>query len=243
MNKLILPLLAAGALLGTVLCGAATAGEVQPRLYKYAEPSDDAQWPQLIFESKGKTYFKLAKGKPVPAVVAMSNCGTELSVQTKQIEGYLVVSSVNLSYKLTVGQSKRMAVYDGPFSFDSVQAPSAFMKCEPGSPAGQAPSARAGVLKVPVAPPVISKPPHTVLLTDGTVWGTVQRWSKEAKWQLSWEATQDFEVKLEATYDPDFEAALGQLMESLKRSQYPLRACMFDNKVVRVVHTSKSCDE
>lgn len=82
-----------------------------------------------------------------------------------------------------------------------------------------------------------------IRISDETVFGAIKRWSKIAGYQLSWETdNRDFPAQLEASYPGDFEQAVGGVMASLERSQYPLRACLFDN-AIRVIHKAKRCED
>lgn len=78
--------------------------------------------------------------------------------------------------------------------------------------------------------------------SDMTLYGAMKRWSKDAGMQLMWE-TENHDVRLrgQATYSGDFDAAVFELMKSVESSEYPMRACMFDNGAVRVIHVKKPC--
>ncbi len=74
---------------------------------------------------------------------------------------------------------------------------------------------------------------------------TLSRWSKMAGWQVAWEAEKDFPGRLIADISNDFEEAVQESVKAYKNTDYPLKACAYDNKVVRVVRylgTGKECD-
>ncbi|QOU76433.1 Toxin co-regulated pilus biosynthesis protein Q (plasmid) [Janthinobacterium sp. HH102] len=78
--------------------------------------------------------------------------------------------------------------------------------------------------------------------TDGSIFKALSRWSKDAQWQLQWETDKkDFPVIFEANYSGEFEDGILGVMTSLKNSQYPLRACFYNNNAVRIIHKSKDC--
>lgn len=90
---------------------------------------------------------------------------------------------------------------------------------------------------------VPSAPAWEIRKTDRTIFGAMKRWSKTAGWQLMWDTEgNDFPVIAEATYRGEFDIAVGGVMASLQRSQFPLRACLYDNRAVRVIHKSKRCE-
>lgn len=91
--------------------------------------------------------------------------------------------------------------------------------------------------------PVVAEKAWDIRLTDKTIYGAMKRWSKTAGWQLMWDTEgNDFPVIAEATYNGEFDIAVGGVMASLQRSQFPLRACLYDNRAVRVIHKSKRCE-
>ncbi|WP_196787284.1 toxin co-regulated pilus biosynthesis Q family protein [Burkholderia stagnalis] len=72
------------------------------------------------------------------------------------------------------------------------------------------------------------------------------RWAKDAGWQVSWEIGYDYPVQLEGSFSGSFEDAVDQFMGSLRYSDYPALACMYEaNHVVRVLHygDKKECDK
>lgn len=79
--------------------------------------------------------------------------------------------------------------------------------------------------------------------SDKTVFGAMKRWAKTAGWQLMWDTEgNDYPVIAEASYKGQFDVAVGGVMASLERSQYPLRACLYENRAVRVIHKTKRCE-
>ncbi len=81
-----------------------------------------------------------------------------------------------------------------------------------------------------------------VRVSDGTVYGTLKRWSKDAGMQLMWETeNHDLRLRGQASYTADFDVAVYELMKSVAHSDYPMRACIYDNGAVRIIHTKKSC--
>lgn len=246
------------AMMATLLVGSAHAANASgPRLYKYTDQSSDEAWPSMVFESKGKTYFKLAKNAKTPSVVAITNCHAQAPVQSKQIDGYLMVPEMHMTYLLTIGDKQRVVYYPGANKFSAAEAPADNLTCENKStttsaaavPAGSVPTTTTvkpandtAAKPAPVTPPPPKKQYFSIKISDGTLYGTVSRWAKDAGWQVSWEAVKDFDTKFEATYEGDFESSVEQLMKSMERSEYPLRACAFDNKVIRIIHKSKSCE-
>ncbi|SEI14499.1 Toxin co-regulated pilus biosynthesis protein Q [Paraburkholderia hospita] len=101
---------------------------------------------------------------------------------------------------------------------------------------------------------VPTKPPAPVAValrwevraSDVTLRQALMRWAKDAGWQVSWEIAYDYPVQLEGSFTGSFEDAVDQFMGSLRYSEYPALACMYEaNRVVRVLHygDKKECDK
>jgi hypothetical protein len=124
-------------------------------------------------------------------------------------------------------------------------------KFEPANPSAPAIAAGASAVASATKPalaaavqpiPAPAEKAWDIRLADKTIFSAMKRWSKTAGWQLMWDTEgNDFPVIAEATYKGEFDAAVGGVMASLQRSQFPLRACLYDNRAVRVIHKSKRC--
>lgn len=172
----------------------------------------------------------------------------------------LTQASSSSSVKITVDRDvKRVTVTDTravtevsaavktPAVQPSASAPRAVAVAAAGAPAQAKLSAtvvdiQSAQVAKPVAPVVVEQA-WDIRLTDKTIFGAMKRWSKTAGWQLMWDTEgNDFPVVAEATYKGAFDVAVGGVMASLQRSQFPLRACLYDNRAVRIIHKSKRCE-
>lgn len=76
----------------------------------------------------------------------------------------------------------------------------------------------------------------TFARADGTVHQAMQRWAREAGWQLVWEVDRDFPIDADVTLRGDFLGALTQAMAVLRDTDFPLQArVQAETRVVRVV--------
>lgn len=84
---------------------------------------------------------------------------------------------------------------------------------------------------------VVSKPVQTWSITaaDHSVRTLLERWAKAVGYQLLWEIPVDLELNANATMTGSFEDALTSVLASLKNSEYPIEAILYDNNVVRMV--------
>lgn len=109
---------------------------------------------------------------------------------------------------------------------------------------GTAPTA-IGVAMRPAVPQAVAMR-WDVRASDVTLRQALMRWAKDAGWQVSWEIAYDYPVQLEGSFAGTFEDAVTQFMSSLRYSDYPALACLYEaNHVVRVLHygDKKECDK
>lgn len=76
--------------------------------------------------------------------------------------------------------------------------------------------------------------------TDNTISAALTRWGSQAGYQVVWQAEKDLPA-FGAVYSGGFEAVIESLMNDTVHSGYPLHACLYDNKVVRILHITQSC--
>lgn len=79
-----------------------------------------------------------------------------------------------------------------------------------------------------------------VRLEDRTIYGTLDRWAKQAnpQWQVVWLLPREFMVAASDSNAPfvgTFEDAVDRVLDSFENSDYPPKGCFHSNNVVRVV--------
>jgi hypothetical protein len=90
------------------------------------------------------------------------------------------------------------------------------------------------VRAAPAAPP--PEPTWTVLQSDKTLNGTLQRWAAGAGWQLMWELPVDYAVAVRTELHGSFADAVGMVVKSMEGADVPMKAIFYDgNKVLRIV--------
>nr|WP_280971475.1 TcpQ domain-containing protein [Cupriavidus gilardii]WDE72712.1 hypothetical protein [Cupriavidus gilardii] len=95
----------------------------------------------------------------------------------------------------------------------------------------------------PPAPSIsITKAPSLwEIRSDDTSLATVlDRWAREAGYRFRWTAPRE-QPAFPLAIRGSFEDALKQIMSDTRSTQYPLRACIYLNRTVRVIHASQSC--
>lgn len=87
-----------------------------------------------------------------------------------------------------------------------------------------------------------SVPKFEILEKDETLSLALRRWAVMAGYQLVWDTTKDFPARHTNYGDVGFESAIEEVMRDTGRSSYPMHACLYKNKVLRVLHVSQSCE-
>lgn len=94
-----------------------------------------------------------------------------------------------------------------------------------------------------VAPPSPSRRvKFEIKLEDETLYLALRRWAAGAGYQLVWHAGKDFPAYRTVYEQDDFEGAVERVMHDTETSSYPLHACVYPNKVMRVLHVAQSCE-
>lgn len=77
---------------------------------------------------------------------------------------------------------------------------------------------------------------------DTSLYLALRRWSAADGHQLVWGARKDFPVRKTDYQANHLYEAIAMVMKDTEGSAYPLHACIYANKVVRVLSLSQSCD-
>jgi type IV pili sensor histidine kinase/response regulator len=103
------------------------------------------------------------------------------------------------------------------------------------SAAASAAAASVGAGSPAAASALKPAPTWAILVSDKSVRGVLERWSKTAGYQLLWEVPVDLELNANATLTGTYEEALNAVLASLATSDYPVEAMIYENRAVRVV--------
>lgn len=91
----------------------------------------------------------------------------------------------------------------------------------------------------------IAEMPFSVGPNDGTMRQALKRWAQRAGWVFldqHWGLEVDLPIVSAALFSADFNDAVTQLMRSTALGTRPLQACMYSNKVLRVIPLAQHCD-
>lgn len=82
-----------------------------------------------------------------------------------------------------------------------------------------------------------------IQLGDVYVSRALARWGQEAGWRVIWDAPNDFPVAAEAQIRGTFREAIGNVMTSLAKTDFPVSAVFYQNNVVRIVRYEGQSNE
>lgn len=83
--------------------------------------------------------------------------------------------------------------------------------------------------------PAAPAPKFQVKREDGYIAKSLDRWTKQAGWQLVWDAGMDLVVEADAEFSGSFEEAVSSLFSGLSEFRIPLKATLYGgNRVLRV---------
>jgi hypothetical protein len=80
-----------------------------------------------------------------------------------------------------------------------------------------------------------------ITVEDETLYLALRRWSTETGHQLIWDAGKDFAARATTYKEDNIISAVDRVMKDTQNSSYPLHACAYANKVIRVLHISQVC--
>ena len=81
-----------------------------------------------------------------------------------------------------------------------------------------------------------------ISVNDESLYLALRRWASAADYQLVWGANKDFPAHRAVYMAVSFESAVEYVMADTEASAYPLHACAYPNRVMRVLHVSQSCE-
>jgi hypothetical protein len=101
----------------------------------------------------------------------------------------------------------------------------------------------------PSEPPELERPQiavpklltYEILATDESLFLALRRWTTRQGVQLIWDAGKDFPARNTAYPAKNLNDAIEMVMADTERSNYPLHACSYANRVIRILHISQSC--
>lgn len=194
--------------------------------------------PLQIFSTNDQLWLQFEVAQAIPAIFAVDK-GRQIPLSYKHAEPYVVIKG-NWHELLFRGAAlEAKAFYQAPILSSALQAPlnteealeEELIEVIPESV--QSFALELNELKYGVAP------------DDGTMRQALKRWAQREGWVFNdqhWEVEIDLPIVSSALFSADFNDAVTQLMRSTALGARPLQACLYSNKVMRVIPLAQHCD-
>lgn len=206
--------------------------------------------PLQIFSANDQLWLQFAVEKNIPAIFAIEN-GRQVPLSYKRSDPYIVIKGnwQQLIFRGAALQAK--AQYHPPVLASNLEKP--LMQPESDIRADPDPNPLSLVLEQVVPAPAksfalnanINEIKYSVAPTDGTMRQALKRWAQREGWVFNdqhWEVEIDLPIVSSAFFSADFNDAVTQLMRSTALGTRPLQACLYSNKVMRVIPLAQHCD-
>lgn len=200
--------------------------------------------PLQIFSTADQLWLQFAVEQNIPAIFAVEK-GRQIPLSYKRSEPYVLIKGSWQELLFRGAALEAKAQYQPPILSSALQTPLAAeekmleiveetietqaMVVEP----AQSFALELSEFKYGVAP------------DDGTMRQALKRWAQRDGWVFNdqhWEVEIDLPIVSSALFSADFNDAVAQLMQSTALGARPLQACLYSNKVLRVIPLAQHCD-
>lgn len=221
--------------------------------------------PLQVFSSEDQLWLQFAVGQNIPAIFAIEN-NRQIPLSYKRSDPYIVIKGTwkELVFRGAALQAK--AQYQAPILAEALTVsiekelelavPSAIDRHSLTSEPALVPQAKP--VKKAVSAPInsngtatdithfsLGELPFSVEPNDGTMRHVLKRWALREGWFFHdqyWEVEVDLPIISAASFSSDFTDSVTQLMRSTALGVRPLQACLYSNKVIRVIPLAQNCD-
>lgn len=204
--------------------------------------------PLQVFSSDKQLWLQFASGQNIPAIFALEQQRhTPLSYTYS--DPYVIVKGTWRHLVFRGAALKAEARYEAPLvtdtsvnnAVDELVAPSVTVPQTTATTAVVEPAAPA----LRAEPIALASTVFTAKPEDGTLRQVLKRWAQYGGWLFEdqhWEVEVDLPIASLAQFSPDFDESVVQLMRSTALGARPLQACLYSNKVLRVIPLAQNCD-
>ena len=217
--------------------------------------------PLQIFSANDQLWLQFAVDQNIPAIFAIEN-GRQVPLSYKRSDPYVLIKGDWQQLIFRGGALQAKAQYHPPVLASSLQTPLAELETmlepdlEPVSeleptdlpPLGEISADATEITDLPQSFALnanINEIKYSVTPTDGTMRQVLKRWAQREGWIFNdqhWEVEIDLPIVSSALFGADFSDAVSQLMRSTALGTRPLQACLYSNKVMRVIPLVQHCD-
>ena len=189
--------------------------------------------PLQIFSANNQLWLQFAVEQNIPAIFAVKN-GQQIPLTYKRSEPYVLIQGDWHELVFRGAALEAKAQYVAPTLSSALETPLVEEVAAVADPEPvQSFALDYQVLKYGVAP------------DDGTMRQALKRWAQRDGWVFNdqhWEVEIDLPIVSSALFSADFNDAVTQLMRSTALGTRPLQACLYTNKVMRVIPLAQHCD-
>lgn len=188
--------------------------------------------PLQIFSANEQLWLQFGVDQNIPAIFAVEK-GRQIPLSYKRSDPYVLVKGNWQELVFRGASLEAKAYYQAPKLSSALQAPLSTLEPEPESESAHTFSLDVNEWKYGVAP------------DDGTMRQALKRWAQRDGWVFSdqhWEVEIDLPIVSSALFSADFNDAVAQLMRSTALGTRPLQACLYSNRVMRVIPLAQHCD-
>ncbi len=181
--------------------------------------------PLQIFSANEQLWLQFGVDQNIPAIFAVEK-GRQIPLAYKRSDPYILIKGNWQELVFRGAALEAKASYKAPLLSSSLQT---LDSAEP----AQSFSLALDDWKYGVAP------------DDGTMRQALKRWAQRDGWLFNdqhWEVEIDLPIVSTALFSTDFNDAVTQLMRSTALGARPLQACLYSNKVMRVIPLAQHCD-
>lgn len=191
--------------------------------------------PLQIFSANNQLWLQFGVEQNIPAIFALQK-GRQIPLSYKRSDPYIIIKGDWQELVFRGAALEAHAQYQAPVLSSALQPdpqPQSLVKPVSLPEPAQAFALSMNEMKYGVAP------------DDGTMRQALKRWAQRDGWifnDQNWEVEVDLPIVSAALFSADFNDAVAQLMRSTALGAKPLQACLYSNKVMRVIPLAQHCD-
>lgn len=197
--------------------------------------------PLQVFSTEQQLWLQFPHGQNIPAIFALDD-QRQIPLRYKYSDPYVIVKGAwrHLIFRGAALQAE--ARYESPVKVALLANKADDDMDSPQLIAAQAPPN----LSTELASEAFAlAPSFSVSPADGTLRQAIKRWAQHDGWLFEdqhWEVDVDLPIASFALFSANFNESVVQLMRSTALGARPLQACLYSNKVLRVIPLAQSCD-
>lgn len=195
--------------------------------------------PLQIFSANNQLWLQFGVDQNIPAIFAVEK-GRQIPLSYKRSDPYILIKGNWHQLVFRGAALEAKAQYQPPSLSSALQSPlvaDTILEETRGVEASTEPAQSFAL--------AINELKYGVAPDDGTMRQALKRWAQRDGWVFNdqhWEVEIDLPIVSTALFSANFNDAVAQLMQSTALGARPLQACLYSNKVLRVIPLAQHCD-